>query len=77
VVRDSLLSIAGQLDTAMGGLEIERERLESHRRSVYFQHTPDVQVTFLKFSTKPIPTSVFSETKALCRTRRLLWRIAS
>ncbi len=49
VVRDSLLSIAGKLDTTMGGPEIEADKgLESQRRSVYFQHTPDVQVTFLK-----------------------------
>src|SRR5206468_5081996 len=41
VVRDGLLHLAGQLDTAMGGPEIDAKTgLESRRRSVYFQHTP-------------------------------------
>jgi mono/diheme cytochrome c family protein len=66
VVRDSLLSIAGQLDTAMGGLEIEAEKgLESHRRSVYFQHTPDVQVTFLKVFDEANPNECFQRNESI------------
>ncbi len=66
VVRDSLLSIAGQLDTAMGGLEIEADKgLESHRRSVYFQHTPDVQVTFLKVFDEANPNECFQRNESI------------
>jgi hypothetical protein len=48
-VRDSVLQIAGQLDTTMGGPEIDQSQGDTvPRRSVYFQHTPDVQMTFLR-----------------------------
>jgi Protein of unknown function (DUF1553)/Protein of unknown function (DUF1549) len=66
VVRDSLLSIAGQLDSTMGGLEIEAAKgLESHRRSVYFQHTPDVQVTFLKVFDEANPNECFQRNESI------------
>lgn len=42
VVRDSLLSLAGLLDTTMGGPDIAPELGDTvPRRSVYFRHTPD------------------------------------
>ena len=66
VVRDSLLSISGQLDTTMGGLEIEAAKgLESHRRSIYFQHTPDVQVTFLKVFDEANPNECFQRNESI------------
>ncbi|MDE2929009.1 MAG: DUF1553 domain-containing protein [Acidobacteriota bacterium] len=49
VVRDSILLVAGHLDTKMGGPEIDiGERNTSRRRSIYFQHAPDAQLEFLK-----------------------------
>ncbi len=66
VVRDSLLSIAGQLDTAMGGPEIDAAKgLESHRRSVYFQDTPDLQVTFLKVFDEANPNECFQRNESI------------
>jgi hypothetical protein len=66
VIRDSLLSIAGKLDTAMGGQEIEADKgLESQRRSVYFQHTPDVQVTFLKVFDEANPNECFQRNESI------------
>jgi Protein of unknown function (DUF1553) len=66
VVRDSLLSIAGQLDTAMGGQEIDASKgLESHRRSVYFQDTPDVQMTFLKVFDEANPNECFQRNESI------------
>jgi hypothetical protein len=66
VVRDSLLAIAGQLDITMGGLEIEANKgLESHRRSIYFQHTPDVQVTFLKVFDEANPNECFQRNESI------------
>jgi hypothetical protein len=66
VVRDSLLSIAGQLDTAMGGPEIDSGKgLESHRRSIYFQDTPDMQVTFLKLFDEANPNECFQRNESI------------
>ena len=47
VVRDSLLSLAGQLDTKMGGPSVDANK-SSNRRSVYFKHSRDDQNKFLK-----------------------------
>jgi len=66
VVRDSLLSIAGQLDTTMGGQEIDASKgMESRRRSVYFQDTPDVQVTFLKVFDEANPNECFQRNESI------------
>ncbi|MFN7996568.1 MAG: DUF1553 domain-containing protein [Bryobacteraceae bacterium] len=66
VVRDSLLAIAGQLDTAMGGEEIDSSKgLENHRRSVYFQNTPDQQVTFLKVFDEANPNECFQRNESI------------
>jgi hypothetical protein len=66
VVRDSLLSVAGQLNTAMGGQEIDAAKgLESHRRSVYFQDTPDVQMTFLKVFDEANPNECFQRNESI------------
>jgi hypothetical protein len=49
VVRDSILLLAGQLDSTMGGPDIDETKgLESNRRSIYFRHSPDTQMEFLK-----------------------------
>lgn len=48
-VRDSVLAIAGQLDLARGGPDLDHaEGLKSHRRSLYFRHANEKQMTFLK-----------------------------
>ena len=66
VVRDSLLSVAGLLDTTMGGQEIDSAKgLESHRRSVYFQDTPDMQVTFLKVFDEANPNECFQRNESI------------
>ena len=47
-VRDSLLHVAGELDTKMGGPELDETMGEtSRRRSLYFTHTPNSQMLFL------------------------------
>ncbi|MDA1046249.1 MAG: PSD1 and planctomycete cytochrome C domain-containing protein [Verrucomicrobia bacterium] len=46
LVRDSLLQLAGKLDTAMGGPSIPPG--SGNRRSLYFQHSRDQQDKFLK-----------------------------
>jgi hypothetical protein len=48
-VRDSLLQLAGRLDTTRGGPELDEETGETcFRRSIYFRHAVDLQMTFLK-----------------------------
>jgi hypothetical protein len=49
IVRDSILAVSGQLDSTLGGPEIDVEKSgESRRRSLYLQHTPDIPMQFLK-----------------------------
>ena len=48
-VRDSVLHVAGELDTTMGGPEIDEAAGQtSRRRSLYFTHTPNSQMLFLQ-----------------------------
>ncbi|MFO0840815.1 MAG: DUF1549 and DUF1553 domain-containing protein [Gemmataceae bacterium] len=47
-IRDTLLSLAGQLDLTMGGPDIDHKLgLTVGRRSVYFQHAAEKQMEFL------------------------------
>ena len=49
VVRDSLLSISGSLDSTIGGPEIaESLGQTSPRRSLYFRHTPNEKMLLLE-----------------------------
>jgi hypothetical protein len=49
VIRDSILHLSGKLDATMGGPDVDHKLGQTNfRRSVYFQHTPDVVVDFLK-----------------------------
>jgi hypothetical protein len=49
LVRDGILYVAGQLDLAMGGRDIEHKLgLKVKRRSIYFQHAQEKQMEFLK-----------------------------
>ena len=48
VVRDSVLSLAGQLDLTVGGPDLDQEQgLTTFRRSVYYRHANEKQVPFL------------------------------
>jgi hypothetical protein len=65
-VRDSLLSVSGQLDTTMGGPEIEETLAEqTYRRSLYFHTTPDSQATFLKLFNAPDPTDCYKREESI------------
>lgn len=49
VVRDSLLAMAGDLDLAFGGPELdEATGLTTRRRSMYYRHAREKQMTLLK-----------------------------
>jgi hypothetical protein len=67
VVRDSMLFLAGSLDSQMGGPEIDEAKgEESRRRSVYFHQTVDSQMVFLQVfdGASPIECYERSETVA-------------
>jgi Protein of unknown function (DUF1553)/Protein of unknown function (DUF1549)/Planctomycete cytochrome C len=66
IVRDSLLSMAGQLDTTMGGPDLEESQAEhNYRRSLYFHHTPDSQAVFLKLFDAPDPTDCYRRDESI------------
>jgi len=65
-VRDSTLAVAGQLDRAMGGPELDTAKgFESHRRSLYFSHSPDAQMEFLKVFDGPNPTECYQRDESV------------
>ena len=65
-VRDSLLFIAGKLDTSMGGPELEETKGdEIYRRSLYFRHTPDLQMEMLRVFDLANPNECFERTESV------------
>jgi len=49
IVRDSLLFVGGKLDLTLGGPDLDHEAgLSTPRRSIYFRHANEKQMTFLK-----------------------------
>lgn len=65
-VRDSLLAVAGQLDGAMGGPEMDHDAwLDSKRRSIYFRHASEKQVLFLKLFDTASVTECYRRTESI------------
>ena len=65
-VRDSLLYLSGKLDLEMGGPEIPAEDGQTlFRRSLYFQHTPDTQMTFLRLWDAASPNECFRRNESI------------
>ena len=65
-VRDSLLYLSGQLDAEMGGPEIAADKGQDlFRRSLYFQHTPDTQMPFLRLWDAASPNECFRRTESI------------
>ena len=65
-VRDSILTVAGQLDTTIGGPELDETKgQESYRRSIYFRHTPDAQMVFLKLFDAANPNDCYERNESV------------
>jgi hypothetical protein len=65
-VRDSILYVAEQLDSTMGGPEIDETKgFESRRRSIYFRHSPDTQMEFLKMFDAPNPVECYMRNESV------------
>jgi len=55
-VRDGVLAVSGQLDATMGGPDIDQEAGSAiHRRSIYFRHAYEKQMSFLTIFDAPSP----------------------
>ncbi len=66
VVRDSMLYLAGRLDPAMGGPEIGgTKEFESRRRSIYFRHSPDTRMEFLRMFDAPNPAECYMRNESV------------
>lgn len=66
VVRDSVLHVAGRLDPTMGGPEIDETKgFVSMRRSLYFRHSPDTQMEFLKMFDAPNPVECYARNESV------------
>jgi hypothetical protein len=60
IVRDNLLYVTGNLDSTMGGPEIDHKLgLTSKRRSVYLRVAPEKEVEFLKIFDGPSVTECY------------------
>jgi hypothetical protein len=65
-VRDSLLAVAGKLDTTAGGPEIDEAKGdEVYRRSIYFRHAPDLQMDMLKVFDAASPNECFERSESI------------
>lgn len=65
-VRDSLLYVSGQLDATQGGPEIDHNQgLASRRRSVYFRHAAEKQMTLLKLFDAPAVTECYQRKESI------------
>ncbi len=60
LVRDNLLYVSGDLDSTMGGPEIDqKEGLTSKRRSLYLRNAAEKEVEFLKIFDGPSVTECY------------------
>lgn len=65
-VRDSMLALAGKLDLTRGGPEIDETKGQDvYRRSLYFRHTPDLQMEMLRVFDAASPIECFQRSESI------------
>jgi hypothetical protein len=65
-VRDSVLAVAGELDVAAGGPELDHAAgMTVKRRSLYFRHAPEKQMIFLELFDAASPTECYRRTESV------------
>jgi len=65
-VRDSVLAVAGRLDSTIGGPEIDETKgHEVYRRSLYFRHSADLQMDMLKVFDVASPNECFQRSESI------------
>jgi hypothetical protein len=71
-VRDSILFVAGQLDRTIGGSELDHYAGQtSRRRSLYFTHTPNENMLFLKLFDSADPTGCYRRFESIAPQQAL------
>jgi hypothetical protein len=61
-----LLSLSGKLDPTMGGPEIDETKGQDvFRRSIYFRHTPDLQMEMLRVFDAASPIECFERSESI------------
>jgi hypothetical protein len=66
LVRDCVLYVAGQLDVSTGGPDIDHEEgLKVPRRSLYFRHAPEKQMTFLRLFDAASPNECYRRKESI------------
>jgi hypothetical protein len=66
VVRDCIFYVAGQLDPALGGPDLELQLgLTTPRRSLYFRHAAEKQMEFLKLFDAPEVTECYQRKESV------------
>jgi hypothetical protein len=71
-VRDSVLAVAGSLDTTLGGPDIDQALgLTVPRRSIYFRHSKEKQVTMLSLFDAPGPTECYRRNQSIAPQQAL------
>ena len=72
IVRDSVIHLAGRLDTTMGGPELdENAGLTSYRRSVYYRHAMEKQMVFLEMFDVASPTECYRRAETIAPQQAL------
>jgi hypothetical protein len=66
LVRDSVLSVSGQLDLTLGGPDIDQNQgLTVPRRSIYFRHAHEKQMEFLGVFDAPNVTECYQRSESI------------
>jgi hypothetical protein len=72
VVRDSLLAVAGSLDLQQGGPDIDQNLgLTVPRRSIYFRHSKEKQMTLLALFDAPGATECYRRNQSIAPQQAL------
>jgi hypothetical protein len=72
VVRDATLHVAGSLDLARGGPDIDQgQALSSPRRSLYFRASKEKRVEFLSLFDSPNPTECYRRSESIAPQQAL------
>ncbi|MDR3633815.1 MAG: PSD1 and planctomycete cytochrome C domain-containing protein [Isosphaeraceae bacterium] len=65
-VRDNVLHVAGNLDPALGGADLDPDSgLSSRRRSLYFRHAKEKRMTFLRLFDSANVNSCYRRTESV------------
>jgi hypothetical protein len=65
-VRDAVLFVAGELDPAAGGPEVDHNAgMTVKRRSLYFRHAPEKQMVFLELFDAASPTECYRRSESV------------